>query len=219
MASVLNRITKQYLESVNTPNYNEADWIINPDLSGVVNVPVMYWKIVGDVISEMTAEEKAVVNEPARVGIMVMYNPDDAIVANRVTFIFNPVAVHHLDGVSNVAEVQPGPKGVPFKYLKFDSDTTSVIEMTTEEKANIDAFVKEEKSRVIIMSEIFNGFTSPQQAQRMVSVIDTKSSFLLALDAYNYQFARQILTSLLCNYTIRIEDIKLCDAHIPPSLM
>jgi len=30
MANVLNKITKQYLKSVNTPDYPTSEWIINP---------------------------------------------------------------------------------------------------------------------------------------------------------------------------------------------
>lgn len=62
MANVLNRTTKVYLVSVNTPDYPTADWIINPDLSGVQGVPVKYWKIVGDIVSEMNQSEKDAVD-------------------------------------------------------------------------------------------------------------------------------------------------------------
>jgi len=58
MAAVLNRTTKQYIPSANTPDYPVVDWIINPDLSAVVDVPNKYWVITGDVVSEMTQEEK-----------------------------------------------------------------------------------------------------------------------------------------------------------------
>ena len=58
MATVLHRTTKQLRKSVNTPDFDVADWIINPDLSTVRNVPVLYWKIRGDVISEMNQTEK-----------------------------------------------------------------------------------------------------------------------------------------------------------------
>ena len=64
MADVLNRLTKQLLLSVNTPDYPPADWIINPDLSPVAGVPWRYWKIVGDSVVEMTDEEKAIVDQP-----------------------------------------------------------------------------------------------------------------------------------------------------------
>lgn len=68
MATVLNRTTKQLLVSVNTPDYSTATWIINPNLSAVVGVPVEYWKITGDVVSEMDASEKAAVDAVLIVG-------------------------------------------------------------------------------------------------------------------------------------------------------
>ncbi len=62
MANVINRTTLEYLESVNTPDYPVEDWIINPDLSGVAEVPRKYWKIVGDDVVEMDSGEKALVD-------------------------------------------------------------------------------------------------------------------------------------------------------------
>lgn len=64
MADVLNRTTKQYLQSVNTPNFSVVDWIINPDLSLVLpqEPNSIYWNITGDVVTEMSPAEKAVVN-------------------------------------------------------------------------------------------------------------------------------------------------------------
>ena len=64
MADVVNRLTKQLLLSVNTPDYPTVEWIINPDLSAVAAVPWRYWKIVGDQVVEMTPEEKAIVDQP-----------------------------------------------------------------------------------------------------------------------------------------------------------
>ena len=55
MANVLNKLTKQYLQSVNTPDYPTSEWLINPDL------PVCdqkFWVIEGDTIREMTQDEK-----------------------------------------------------------------------------------------------------------------------------------------------------------------
>ena len=64
MADVLNRWTKELRRSVNTPDFPPADWIENPDLSAVANVPWRYWKIVGDSVVEMTDAEKAIVDQP-----------------------------------------------------------------------------------------------------------------------------------------------------------
>jgi len=58
MSNVLHRTTKQYRRSVNTPDFPTSDWIINPNLSSVQNVPVKYWKITDDTVSEMSQAEK-----------------------------------------------------------------------------------------------------------------------------------------------------------------
>ena len=53
MANVLHRTTKQYLKSVNTPDYPVADWIVNPDLSAVTGFDSKYWLISGDNVTLM----------------------------------------------------------------------------------------------------------------------------------------------------------------------
>ena len=58
MASVIHRTTLEYRTSVNTPDFPTNTWIINPDLSAVQNVPIKYWKCVGDAILEMSQSEK-----------------------------------------------------------------------------------------------------------------------------------------------------------------
>lgn len=62
MAHVLNRTTKQFIRSVNTPDFDVADWIINPDLTAVAGQPSRYWLIAGDVVSLMGAPAQAVVD-------------------------------------------------------------------------------------------------------------------------------------------------------------
>lgn len=58
MANVINRTTLEYLVSVNTPDYPEEEWIINPDLSMVQGVPRKYWKLDVDSVVPMSQEEK-----------------------------------------------------------------------------------------------------------------------------------------------------------------
>lgn len=62
MASVLNRQTKQFIRSVNTPDFDPTEWLINPDLSAVSDVEKKYWKIDKNSVSEMTEQEKAAVD-------------------------------------------------------------------------------------------------------------------------------------------------------------
>lgn len=62
MASVLNRSTKVYLTSVNTPDYPILNWIHNPDLGAVVGFPSKYWSISGDTVSLMSQTERDAVD-------------------------------------------------------------------------------------------------------------------------------------------------------------
>lgn len=65
MGTAVNRTTKEYRESVNTPDFPTAQWIINSaqaDALFAAGVPSFHWNIAGDVVSEMSAGEKATVN-------------------------------------------------------------------------------------------------------------------------------------------------------------
>ena len=64
MPNYLHRTTKQYLRSVSPASLLEPveNYIFMPDLSAVEGVPNRYWKITGDVVSEMTQEEKDAVD-------------------------------------------------------------------------------------------------------------------------------------------------------------
>ena len=55
MSNVLNKLTKQYLRSVNTPDYPTLEWIINPVLP---SCDQKFWLIEGDSIREMSQPEK-----------------------------------------------------------------------------------------------------------------------------------------------------------------
>jgi len=52
-SDVLNRATKDYRTSVNTPDFPPSLWIINPDLSVVQGFPSRYWIITGDSVALM----------------------------------------------------------------------------------------------------------------------------------------------------------------------
>jgi hypothetical protein len=62
MSNVLNRTTLEIHYSVHTPDYPPEIWVINPDLTILQTVPMKYLKLVGDILTEMTASEKAVVD-------------------------------------------------------------------------------------------------------------------------------------------------------------
>lgn len=63
MADVLERANLFNLRlSVNTPEFPVGLWVINPNLVPVVGVPVKYWVLTGDILSEMTQPQKDVVD-------------------------------------------------------------------------------------------------------------------------------------------------------------
>ena len=80
MSSVLNRTTKQYLQSANTPDYPIEEWIHNPDMSAVAGQPSKYWVITGDNVTLMTAQEQSDADaaiSTAQRGESVAQNLDD----------------------------------------------------------------------------------------------------------------------------------------------
>ena len=77
MANVLNRTTKQYLASANTPDYPVIDWIINPDLSATTGFNSKYWTITGDVITLMSQAERDAV-DAAELAAQIASDKSDA---------------------------------------------------------------------------------------------------------------------------------------------
>jgi len=65
MASVVHRINKIYMRSVNTPDFPAAAWVINSaeaDTLFSAGVPSKYWNIVVNLVTEMSVAEKAAVD-------------------------------------------------------------------------------------------------------------------------------------------------------------
>ena len=58
MSNVLHRVTKVYRRSVDTSLIDPAEWIVNPDLSAVKDLPAHYWKIDGDIVTAQNDGEK-----------------------------------------------------------------------------------------------------------------------------------------------------------------
>jgi hypothetical protein len=76
MCDVFHRTDGRYLRSVNTPEFDSADWIINPDVSAAAGQPVKYWTPLGTTNPE-GFEEVGVVDAAAQTAI------DDAIAATN----------------------------------------------------------------------------------------------------------------------------------------
>jgi hypothetical protein len=105
MASVLNRTTKQYLASANTPDYSTTEWIINPDLSLVLTTPQQYWVIEGDLVRPANQEEQANIDKFAEFQGMSIDQ-----IKEQLNLKINRVRDEYIDS------------GVIFKSHVFDSD-------------------------------------------------------------------------------------------------
>ena len=63
MANVINRTTGEIRRSVHTPDYDPADWAINPQGFDVAeSIPAHYRVIEGGTVREATADEKVVID-------------------------------------------------------------------------------------------------------------------------------------------------------------
>ena len=65
MANVLHRITREFIQSANTPDYPVADWIHNPDLSAVTGFDRRYWVVTGDAVTLMDEASRAALDAAA----------------------------------------------------------------------------------------------------------------------------------------------------------
>lgn len=218
MSNVLNRTTKEYLISVSTGFYSTASWIINPDMSAVVGVPSKYWKITGDVVSEMSQAEKDAVDYPNLTGLVVVYDPSDAIVGNRLVLVLPAVLLINFDGVQNVLQNPVLPNNVMFKHMKYKSG--SLEEMSDAEKNTVNEYVPIERNRQLIINDIYLNSNDFEQRVRLMSAIDVRTSLVLALDDYNYPLSRDILIDIYNkNPEFLVEDLIHCNKYIPVSIL
>lgn len=107
MGDVLNRTTKEFLKSVNTPDYDPADWIVNPDLKDVSGVDPKYWVVEGDVVRSMDATEKVTNLLPA-----AMTQKYKALDADITTYLNK-----HYDNEAKQSFLASWIEGVDKKYV------------------------------------------------------------------------------------------------------
>lgn len=62
MTDILHRVTLEIVPDVDPDNYSAAVWLVDPDLAPVQGVPSKYWKLEGDILSEMSQAEKDAVD-------------------------------------------------------------------------------------------------------------------------------------------------------------
>ena len=123
MANVINRITKKYLKSVNTPDYPELEWIINPELP---DCEPKHFVIEGDAVREITVLEKA----------DLVYSTESTVyLIPEKQLLYNKNGHEYEDNTDAI--INPVMPNCELKYTKMID--SSVVEMTLEEKDIVDA--------------------------------------------------------------------------------
>lgn len=122
MANVINRITRQYLKSVNTPNYSLDEWIINPILP---DCDKKYYVIEGNIVREMTQLEKN----------NLIYSTESSVYLIDEKQLLTNINGYDYESNSN-AIINSILPDCELKHTKVVNDL--IVEMTTEEKYVID---------------------------------------------------------------------------------
>lgn len=98
MANVLNRTTREFIQSANTPDYPVADWIHNPDLSAVTGFDRRYWIVTGDAVSLMDAGARAALDaatlEAARDDLANQIDQTEDILRAVVLMVLDELNAH-----------------------------------------------------------------------------------------------------------------------------
>ena len=150
MANVIHRITKQYLKSVNTPEYPISEWIHNPILPTCLP---KFWVIESDTVREMTAAEKT----------ELTYSTESSIYLITEKQLLTGKNGHDYEGNSN-AIINPVIPSCALKYTKAVDGT--IVEMTTEEKAIVDLpEVEQIESRTSLKEAYINAISQLQTIQ------------------------------------------------------
>jgi len=173
MANVLNKFTKQYLESINTPDYSPSDWIINPKLP---DCDPKYWIIEDDNVREMTQLEKE----------EYTYTHESTVYLIAEKLLLTNQNGSNYEGDSN-AIINPVMPNCDLKYTKVVSG--EVVEMSSEEQDAIDLAEAIQAKQNAIKQEctahILEAYPEPIQRSAALGVypsevVDAMTSFIAA---------------------------------------
>ena len=138
MANVINRITRQYLKSVNTPDYMDGNWLINPILP---DCKPLDWVIEGDIVRESTQDEKDA----------LIYATESTVYLITEKQLLTNINGNGYKANSN-AIINPTVPSCDIKYTKVTDNV--IVEMTQEEKDVVDLPDKLKKNKEYIITEI-----------------------------------------------------------------
>ncbi len=129
MADVLNRTTLQFIKSVNTPDFPVGQYVINPNFTPVTGIPDKYWNLTGDILSEKSPAEKAVVDQAE----LDVHNAEvKAIITARLGDPIPP-----LQGIANSVTVQGLNITVNVDTIVVDDVTTVTADETDTKQVKV----------------------------------------------------------------------------------
>ena len=171
MSNILNKLTKQYLRSVNTPDFSPDEWLINPILP---ECDQKFWLIEGDSIREMTPAEKD--------AYTYTYESTAYLIAEKQLRTNIDGADYETD---ENAIINPTMPNCDLKYTKAVAG--EVVEMTLEEQDAVDLNEKRPAKQDVIKAQCTAHILAayPANIQRSASlgiyasdVIDAMTTFI-----------------------------------------
>lgn len=111
MAVLVHRTEKhlRVMSDENAEVFRDENWILNPDLSNVHDVPSKYWHINGDIITEMTSEQKQAVDTEE----VVQHRNEMAAVIENTNSFERAFALVILDEINALRTAQGLPVRTP----------------------------------------------------------------------------------------------------------
>lgn len=149
MATVINRVTKELSQSVNTPDYPTDAWIINPDLSEVEGFDRKYWKIDADNVVLASEAERAAIDlaeneamksaavdamldENTTIGSLIKQVRAELVASNKAQSDIKTV----ISNATTLAGLRTAVQGIDIPALKTDKEFRDSLKNTIRSGIN-----------------------------------------------------------------------------------
>lgn len=162
MSNVLNKITRQYLISVNTPEYSTDEWIINPKLP---QCDKKFWIIEGEAVREMTPSEKTTYQYQHETEIYLITEKQLLTGKNGADYGADPNAI-----------INPVMLPCDLKYTKVVDG--EVAEMTIAEQDKVDLVeartAKQNLTKQQCTTHILDAYPEPIQRSAAIGIYSSE---------------------------------------------
>jgi len=164
MSTVINKTTFQIIQSANTPDYMDGNWLINPNLP---KCDKKFWVLENDIIREMTQNEKDILFY--RTNSTVYLIEEKQLLENKNGYDYQ---------LNTNAIINPIMPNCDIKYTKVVDG--KIIEMSVEEKLIVDQpqkdkleskdYIRNEYTQALTDLQIIQNLTNPTNAQILSAI-------------------------------------------------